>query len=286
MTAQIISAVPIPFAVDGELDFAEFESTLKSIDEHVNGVLVGGTTGEFPALDDDERIELFRRAVAVLGSERVVAHLGHASSRQVIRLAAATVAEGISRFALMSPYFLPTDDEGVVGYYRKLTESFPATTVYAYLFPERTGMDVSVDVLRQVLELPGMVGVKLSGGASTRLPEYAKIVGPHQELYSGDDATLPWVLEQGGTGIVSGVSAAFPGTFSSLARALDAGEATAVAEIQAIIVEIVGLVGPTIPRLKTALAARTGAPWCSRMALPAVSDDLKAQIEKLVIAHD
>ena len=285
MTAQIISAVPVPFTLDGEVDLTEFEATLKSIDEHVNGVLVGGTTGEFPALDDEERVDLLRRAVAVLGAERVIAHLGHASSRQVLRLAAATVAEGVSRFALMSPYFLPTDDDGVVEHYRRLTEAFPAATVYAYLFPERTGMDVSVDVLRRVLELPGMAGVKLSGGAAARLVEYARVVGPRQELYSGDDSTLPWVLEQGGAGIVSGVSAAFPHTFAALARALDAGDPSAVAEAQAIVVQVVGLVGPTIPRLKTALAARTGAPWSSRMAMPAVSADLKTQIEGLVAAH-
>lgn len=286
MTAQIISAVPVPFTAGGELDLTEFESTLKAVDGHVSSVLIGGTTGEFPALDDDERVELFRVAVSVLGADRVIAHLGHSSSRQVLRLAAATVAEGITRFALLSPYFLPTDDDGVVEYYAALTTAFPQATVYAYLFPERTGMDVSVEVLRRVLELPGMVGVKLSGGASAQLVEYARVVGDGQELYSGDDSTLPWVLEQGGTGIVSGVSAAFPHTFSTLAGALDTADTAAVADAQAIVAKIVTLVGPTIPRLKAALGARTDAPWASRMALPAVPEDVRIQIKRLVAEHD
>lgn len=285
MSAQIISAVPVPFTEDSTLDLPQFERALRAIDEHVDGVLIAGTTGEFPALDDDERVELFRVAAEVLGAGRVVAHLGHASTRQVLRLAAATSALGISRFALLSPYYLPTDDDGVVAFFRSLTEAFPQAQVYAYLFPERTGMDVPVDVLRRVLALPGMVGVKLSGGAAARLTEYATALREGQELYSGDDATLPQVLVQGGTGVVSGVSSAFPETFSTLARALDAGDDEAAQRAQAAVQEVVHLTGPTVTRLKVAMAARTGAPWASRMALPAVDANLRGQIEAAVAQH-
>lgn len=285
MTAQIISAVPVPFTTDGGLDLPEFEAALRAIDAHVDGVLIAGTTGEFPALDDSERVELFRQAAAVLGSERVIAHLGHGSTRQVLRLAEATAAEGITRFALLSPYYLPTDDDGVVAFYRALTEAYPHASVYAYLFPERTGMDVSVDVLRRILELPGMVGVKLSGGATTRLSEYAAVLPEGQELYSGDDSTLPFVLAEGGTGIVSGVSSAFPETFSALVRALETGDADAIERAQAAAVCVVGLAGPTITRLKAALAARSGAAWASRMALPVVDAELHSQIAAAVAQH-
>lgn len=282
MTAKIISALPIPFLSDGELDLPQFDAMLRSVDGHVHAVLVAGTTGEFPALDDAERVELFGRAADVLGAERIIAHIGHASSRQVLRLADATADLGITRFALLSPYYLPTDDDGVVEFFRVVVEAVPEARVYPYLFPERTGMDVSVDVLRRVLELPGMAGVKLSGGAAARLTEYATAVSDSQELYSGDDSTLPWVLEQGGAGVVSGVSAAFPQTFAALARALDAGDAAAAADVQATVARLVSLTGPTITRLKAALSARTGAAWESRMALPAVDDAVRTAIKQAV----
>jgi 4-hydroxy-tetrahydrodipicolinate synthase len=284
MTARIISAVPVPFTADGALDLATYDAALAAIAPHVGGALVAGTTGEFPALDDDERVELFRRAADVLGTERVIAHLGHGSTRQVLRLADAVAELGIRRFALLSPYYLPTDDDGVVEFFRALTEAHPGVDVYAYLFPERTGMDVSPETLARVLSLSGMVGVKLSGGAAARLPEYAAVLGPDQELYSGDDSTLPAVLAAGGTGVVSGVSSAFPETFAGLARALDAGDPEADA-LQAVVKEIVPLVGPTIPRLKAAMAARDGATWASRMSLPAVDDATLEGIHRAVEAH-
>jgi len=282
MTAQIISAVPTPFLRGGDLDLPVFEDILRSVDKYVNGVLVAGTTGEFPALEDAERVELFRRAVDVLGGERVVAHLGHASSRQVLRLAEAAVPLGITRFALLTPYYLPTDDDGTVRFFQDLTDAVPGMHVYAYLFPERTGADVPVEVLGRIMALPGMAGVKLSGGAAARLTEYASALREGQELYSGNDATLPWVLAQGGTGVVSGVSAAFPQTFAALARALDDGPGPVSEELQATAARLVGLTGPTVARLKAALAARSGAAWASRMSQPSVGDDVLAAIEEAV----
>ncbi len=284
MTARIISAVPTPFTPTGDLDLAAYDAALAAIAPHVGGALVAGTTGEFPALDDDERVELFRRSVDMLGTERVIAHLGHGSSRQVLRLADAVAALGIRRLTLLSPYYLPTDDDGVVTFFRSLTEAHPQAEVYAYLFPERTGMVVQPEVFARVMALSGMVGAKLSGGAAARLPEYAAVLGEGQELYSGDDATLPAVLAAGGTGVVSGVSSAFPETFAALARALDAGDPAADG-LQRVVQEIVPLVGPTVPRLKAAMAARDGAAWASRMALPAVDDATRAAIGDAVAAH-
>jgi 4-hydroxy-tetrahydrodipicolinate synthase len=284
MPARIISAVPVPFTTDGSLDLATYDAALAALAPHVGGALIAGTMGEFPALDDDERVELFRRAADVLGTERVIAHLGHGSTRQVLRLAEAVAATGIRRLALLSPYYLPTDDDGVVEFYRALTEAHPQAEVYAYIFPERTGMDVPPETLGRVLALPGMVGVKLSGGAAAQLPDYAAVLGPHHELYSGDDSTLPAVLALGGTGVVSGVSSAFPETFAALARALGAGTPEAEA-IQAVVEEIVPLAGSTVPRLKAAMSARDGAPWACRMALPAVDDATLEAIRDTVAAH-
>lgn len=282
VTAQVISAVPTPFTPEGDLDPGELERLLERIDKHVGSALIAGTTAEFPALDDEERVELFRVAVDVLGADRTIAHVGHASTRQVLRLAEQAAGLGISRLALLSPYYLPTDDEGVVRFFGALTERYPEADVYAYLFPERTGMDVSPETLAAVMALPGVRGVKLSGRAAADVPAYAAVLQDDQELFSGDDSTLPQVMAAGGAGVVSGVSTAFPETFAQLVAALDAGRADAVESAQARAREVVGLTGATISRLKLALAARTGSHWAHRMALPAIEDALAVRIRDAV----
>lgn len=285
MSAHIVSALPIPFTAAGDLDRAEYLALLERVHPHIDGALVAGTTGEFPALDDDERIEVFRTAVEVLGAERTIAHLGHASTRQILRLAERAAGLGISRFALLSPYYLPTDDDGVVAFFSSLTQHHPDALVYAYLFPERTGMDVSVGTLRRVMELPGMVGVKLSGGASTARPEYATALTAGQELYSGDDSTLPQVVADGGTGVVSGVSSAFPETFARLSRAIQDGSPADVDVAQEQVREVVALTGPSVARLKLAIAVRTGGDWAHRMSLPAVDEGTAAGIKDAVARY-
>lgn len=288
MTAQIISALPIPFAKDGSIQWDSYEALLERIAPHVHGALVAGTTGEFPALDDEERLEAFHRAAVVLGAERVIAHIGHASALQVIRLGEGVRELGIKDVATLNPYYLPADDDAVYEFYRDVTSSLPDLNHYVYLFPERTGITVSADAFRRVMTLPGVVGVKLSGAASEDLGYYSEHLQLGQKLYSGNDATLPLVLRSGGAGVVSGVSAAFPETFGRLSRALDGvdGEPGVEAQkIQADVEELVRLAGPSIIRLKTAVAANVDGQWESRMAMAALDLQLRDHLLVAAASH-
>ena len=285
MTDHLISAVPVPFTPDGSLDDAAFTSVLSALDPYVDAVLVAGTTGEFPALDDDERLSAFRSAAAVLGAQRVIAHVGHASSHQVLRLAAATRELGVDRVALLSPYYLPTDDTGTVEFFAALSREHADGELYGYFFPERTGAVVPVSVVADVLALPGMAGMKLSGGASAQLQEHLAVRRPGQAVWSGDDATFGRVLAAGGTGVVSGVSSLFPATFGALRTALVGGDSAEADRLQGVVEHLVALVGPSIARLKTGLALRTGSPWAVRMAQPAVPADLREAIATAVSDH-
>ncbi|WP_298993094.1 dihydrodipicolinate synthase family protein [uncultured Pseudokineococcus sp.] len=285
MTDHLVSAVPVPFTPDGALDGDAYTGVLRDLEPHVDAVLVAGTTGEFPALDDDERLEVFRVAVDVLGAPRVIAHVGHGSSHQVLRLAAATRDLGVDRLALLSPYYLPTDDAGTVDFFAALSKEQGDAELYGYFFPERTGAVVPVDVVGEVLALPGLAGMKLSGGASAQLHEHLAVRRPGQAVWSGDDATFGRVLAAGGTGVVSGVSSLFPATFGALRTALVTGDTAEADRLQAVVERLVGLVGPSVARLKTGLALRTGAPWAARMAQPAVPADLRADIAGAVAEH-
>jgi 4-hydroxy-tetrahydrodipicolinate synthase len=285
MKAKIISAVPVPFTTSGEIDFKVYETLLDAISPYVDSVLVAGTTGEFPALDDGERIALFAATAQVVGAGRTIAHLGHASLRQVLRVAEGSAGQGVNRFALLTPYYLPTDTHGTFEHFRAVVERFPGHPLYAYLFPDRTGYEVPVAELGAILELPGIVGAKLSGGAAGRITEYASVVRPGQELYSGDDSTLPKVMSLGGSGVISGVSSAFPRIFAELVEALASGDETRIAPIQANVKKIVALVGSPLSHLKAALAERTGDTWACRMSQPIVTADAAASIRELVRAH-
>ena len=116
----------------------------------LDGLFVAGTTGEFPALDDAERLALFELALAEAGPDRVIAHIGAPDARHSARLARAAAALGghadrgdhavlPARAARRADGPLRPDPGGRAD--REL---------YAYIFPERTGLRVSPDVFARL----------------------------------------------------------------------------------------------------------------------------------------
>ena len=278
---MVISAVPTPFTDAGDLDLPALDTILAELDDHLDAVLMAGTTGEFPALSDDERLQLFATASGVLGTDRVIAHIGHGSTRQVIALGQAALDIGITRFAILTPYYLPTDDVGVVSWYERISNAFGDHELYGYLFPERTGVEVAPDTARQILSLPGMAGLKLSGSPSDRIGDYAAVLGEGQRLYSGNDARLLETLAAGGHGVVSGVSSAFPQLFGDLRTAV-AEERDDQGKLAESVAEVVRLVGPSLPRLLLAQRLRTGSDWAGRMSGPVIDRETVAWIRQRV----
>jgi len=231
VSVQVLAAVPTPFADDGRLDTA----AARRLYEHLlapaggpgpdgaglDGVLVAGTTGEFPALLDDERLTLARTALAVGGAARVVLHVGSASAHQAAALAAAAVAGGVTRLAAITPYYLLADPARLVDYYRAVTRAAPDAQVYAYLFPERTGYQLDAETFGAIAALPGVVGAKLSGSAADRVAEY-DAVAPDASLLVGLDAGVAGAVAAGAAGSITAVAASFPVTAGAVARHIDA----------------------------------------------------------------
>ena len=98
----VFSAVPTLFDASGELDPQANRALYEHIAGLVDGLFVAGTTGEFPSLEDAERLSLFELALAVAGPDRVIAHIGAPDARHSARLARAAVERGATRIAAIT----------------------------------------------------------------------------------------------------------------------------------------------------------------------------------------
>ena len=281
---EVLTATPVPFSDDGSLLMDTYETMLARIAPHTQGVFVNGTTGEFPALEDRERSDLLEAAVAVFGANKVVAHIGAPSDRQVLRHAEAAAGMGITRMAALTPYYLPCDFPQVHEFYATITQAFPEAALFVYLFPERSGIDVTPEELAEVTAIHGVEGAKLSGRPNDQFERYVELAAPGSRVYSGDDGSYPRVAAANGAGVVSGVSAAFPELFGQLTRALMSRpeDKAHIEAAQAQVSPAVQAVGPTITRLKYALAARYRERWGTRMPLPPVDEEVRDVIDALV----
>jgi 4-hydroxy-tetrahydrodipicolinate synthase len=250
----VISATPTPFEADGSLDLDGLRRLFQHLaDSDVDGLFVAGTTGEFPALDDDERLAVIRCALTAAGPDRVIAHVGAASAYQAAALARTARAAGVARFAAITPYYLPASPRGVRSYFEAVHAETGDLPLYAYLIPRYSGTEVTSAALATVIDEVGLAGAKLSIPGTDFLADVARRVGSATELYSGNDALIREVAAVGGHGVVSGVSPACPDLFTALARAVYAADPDAIASCQRPVDDAVAALGPSLSFLKAAL---------------------------------
>ena len=280
MADVVLAAVPTPFTADGELDTATARRVFRFAAETVDGLFVAGTTGEFPALDDTERLALVETGLSVAGTDRVIAHIGAPDAHRAARLAAAAVALGATRIAAITPFYLAPSPAEVMDYYLRIREAAPAAGLYSYIFPERTGVSLSTTQFAELARATEMAGAKFSGSAARNVAECAAAC-PDLKIFSGDDSDLAATLRSGGAGIISARAAAFPEVFSALSAALAAGDHDAAAERQACVAAIAAT-GASIGRIKAALRLRGFGPMAARMPVGDPDEETAARIAGLV----
>ena len=268
----VFSAVPTLFAPDGELDPGANRALYRLVAGLVDGLFVAGTTGEFPALEDAERLRLFELALAEAGPDRVIAHIGAPDARHASRLARAAVALGAARIAAITPYYLPARPDELAGHYRRIRDAAPDAELYAYIFPERTGLGVPPPLLAEVAEAAGLAGAKISGSAAADLAGYVA-AAPGLRIFSGNDAS-PWAaMRAGAAGVISGRSGAYPEVYAALTH--DPAQQERLDRIVAL--------GASIGRVKHALHVRglAGSP-AARMTVDPPDPEVAAAIAAMV----
>jgi len=281
----VFAAVPTPFAADGSVDIACARRLYEFLGDRIDGLLVAGTTGEFPALDSGERLVLIDTAIDVLGPDRIIAHIGAPDAYHAVRLAREAALLGASRIAAITPYYLPASPAEVTEYYLRIREAAPEAGLYAYIFPERTGLTVAPQQFCELADAVGLAGAKFSGVAARNVAECAAAL-PGVRIFSGDDSDLAGTLRAGGAGIISARTSAFPEVFAGLSAALSAvaggadlaGEAAAR---QADVAAIAGL-GQSIGLVKEALRVRGFGPMTARMAVAEPDEATAARLAELV----
>jgi 4-hydroxy-tetrahydrodipicolinate synthase len=276
----VFSAVPTLFSGDGEVDLTANRVLYKHVAGLLDGLLVAGTTGEFPALDDAERLALIELALAEAGPDRVIAHIGAPDARHSARLARAAAALGATRIAAITPYYLPARPDELIAHFGRIREAAAEVELYAYIFPERTGLRVPSSVFAALAGAVGLAGAKLSGSAACDLAAYAA-TAPGLRLFSGDDSDPAATMRAGGAGLISGRSGAYPEVYAALAAALGASDAEGAARYQLVLDRIVAL-GASIGRLKYALQLRGLGGTTARMTVDPPDASLAAAIADVV----
>ncbi|MEV8253224.1 dihydrodipicolinate synthase family protein [Rhodoglobus sp. NPDC076762] len=271
-TPLVITATPTLFAKDESLDRAAIRAHVEWLHaQGVDALFPAGTSGEFPSLTDDERIEILEICLDIFPADSVYFHVGAAASLQAENLVRRAVALGATRMAAVTPFFQPAPEDQVVEYYKRLVDAAAGAEIYAYLFEARTTTQSMPSILSRLVDV-GVAGVKLSGEPDDRVEQFLAAAPEGFTVFSGNDVSFGWLIQSGGHGIISGVSSAYPEPFVKLRDALIAGDAAEIAEWQAKVEQAVTAVrAGSLTHLKAGIAARGFAASPVRSAVGPVS---------------
>jgi 4-hydroxy-tetrahydrodipicolinate synthase len=224
-------ALVTPFKNDGSIDEAALERLVDfQIEEGTNFLVPCGTTGENPALTQDEH----RRVVEIVvrrakGRVPVLAGAGSNSTPKAIELAQIAIDLGADGALTITPYYNKPTPDGLRRHFglqaeaiEKKRSGFP---MVMYNVPGRTGVNMTAATTLQIArEIPNVIGVKEASG---NLEQIMTILRERQDgflVISGDDAwTLPLVAA-GGDGIISVAANEIPRLMSEMTSAALKGD--------------------------------------------------------------
>ena len=192
---SILTAMVTPFDADGNVDEEAAVALMHHLVEHgSDGLVICGTTGEASTLDDAEHLGMIRLAVEEMRGTgtTIVAGVGSNDTRHAIHLTERATEIGPDALLHVNPYYNRPSRHGVVRHYEEICRATDLPIVL-YNIPQRTGSDMSNDLLAELAQLDNIFAVKLANAANL-----AKVDG--LRIYAGNDDLLADVLDLGEAG--------------------------------------------------------------------------------------
>src|SRR3989475_5733124 len=201
---RLLTAMVTPFKADGSVNYEAAEKLAALlIADGSDGVVVSGTTGESPALSDDEKIELVKAIKKAIPGKTVVAGTGSNDTHHSVKLSERAMKAGADALLAVVPYYNKPPQEGMYQHFKAISEAGPTIM---YNIQGRTAVNMTAATTLRCAQLPGILGVKEASGDLDQIGFVCAGKPDGFQVWSGDDSwTLP-VLAVGGHGVICVVS--------------------------------------------------------------------------------
>jgi 4-hydroxy-tetrahydrodipicolinate synthase len=197
---ELLTAMVTPFADDGTVNHESARRMARHLaDTGSDGIVVCGTTGEGPTVNDREKLELLETVVSEVGSSAsVVASTGSYDTHHSVALTRSALAAGVDGFLVVTPYYNKPPVDGIVAHYEAIAAAAEGRPVIVYNIPQRVVLNLEPALLARLSEIDNVIAVK----QATADLDQARSILDHGglELYAGNDDLLAPFLRLGGAG--------------------------------------------------------------------------------------
>ncbi len=222
MFSGSITALITPFT-NGKLDDAAFQKLVEwQIEQGVHALVPCGTTGESPTLNHEEDMRVTALCVDIAkGRVPVIAGTGSNATDEAIMLTRAAKEVGADAALVVTPYYNKPTQGGLYAHFQAIHDAVDIPIVI-YNIPGRCIVDMTVETMARLAELPNIAGVKDATADLQRPAKTRQVIGADFCQLSGEDATVVPFLAQGGHGCISVTSNVAPRLCADLHEAWQA----------------------------------------------------------------
>ncbi|MBO7293394.1 MAG: 4-hydroxy-tetrahydrodipicolinate synthase, partial [Clostridia bacterium] len=204
------TALVTPFR-DGEIDLPTLRTL---VDRQYRGgadaLVVCGTTGESVTMTKAEKAAALDTVLSECGGKLpIVMGTGSADTREAVRASREAEERGADALLVVTPYYNKGTKAGLLGHYLSIAEAVDLPIIL-YNVPGRPGVDLGIDLLRELAGHENITAIKEASGNINRCADIVATLGEALPLYSGNDAEILPTLALGGIGIISVVSNLLP----------------------------------------------------------------------------
>ena len=210
--ASLITAIKTPYLANGEIDLAKYDELVEiQIAAGVDGIVVGGTTGEGQLMNWEEHLMLIAHSANKFGDKLlIVGNTGSNNTREAIKATKYGFASGMHASLQINPYYGRTSIAGVKEHFKRVLDIGPA---FIYNVAGRTGQDLTPDIIEPLAQHEHFIGVKECGG-NERIAHYER---QGIACWSGnDDEAHDARHTHKAHGVISVTSNLIPGLFRQL----------------------------------------------------------------------
>lgn len=207
----VFPAVTTKLKPDFSLDTGAIHAGVERlIDNGVSGVVMMGMVGENAQLSPEEKLTVLRTArEAVAGRVPIISGLAETSTAKAVEYAREAERIGVDGLMVFPGLTYRSDDRETIAFYRAVADA-SGLDILLYNNPRGYGVDLTPDVVAQLLEAPTIVAIKEESYDTTRVTDLISRFGDRLDVVCGVDDL---VLESAALGVrawVSGMANALP----------------------------------------------------------------------------
>ncbi|MBY0219095.1 4-hydroxy-tetrahydrodipicolinate synthase [Paenibacillus illinoisensis] len=205
LTEQQIQGIYVPvitpFTKDNQLDIPSFRNYITHMaNSGIHGLVINGTTGESPTVSWDEVEQLVQVTKETLQSINksipIVVGTGTNDTASTVKRTQMAGELGADAVLVVTPYYNRPTEEGIYEHFRVTAEV--GVPIIVYEIPARTGVRVSVDTMKRIMNLDGVIGLKDSTNGVELMSELVR--SGSKPILCGDDGFFYDMLSEGAAG--------------------------------------------------------------------------------------